>query len=109
MVLRLVAIWSDDPDRFDGQMALRGVDHMRLPFHRWLNLVQEWLLDGADKKGRDELLAQLGKPPPGVTAEAMRSTKEWDAGAQGAHFMAALAARGGAGRVSVSGNRNVAT
>lgn len=52
-------------------------------------------------------MVQLYKPPPGVRDEVIRTTREWEPGAAGADFLAQLAARGGAGRVSVSGNRNV--
>lgn len=62
----------------------------------------------ADEEGREKIDGVLQKPPPGVKAEAIRSSKEWAPGAAGADFMSQLAARGGAGRVSVTGNRNVA-
>ncbi len=67
-----------------------------------------WLTDGAEKKAIEEFDNALRKPPPGVTSEAIRDSREWAAGAAGAQFMGQLAARGGAGRVAVSGNRNVA-
>lgn len=68
-----------------------------------------WLVENADKDARKEIDQALQKPPPGVTAEAMKDSREWAPGAAGANFMAQLQARGGAGRVSVTGNRNVAT
>ncbi len=66
-------------------------------------------MEGADKEGREKIDSILQKPPPGAKSDQVRSTKEWAPGAQGDNFMAQLAARGGGGRVSVTGHRKVAT
>lgn len=60
-----------------------------------------------DKDARDNFDTQINKPPAGTPSEVIRATKEWDEGDAAADFMAQLAARGGAGRVSVTGTRGV--
>lgn len=68
-----------------------------------------WLVEGMDKEAKKKVDDVLRQPPAGVKAEAIPSSNEWAPGAAGADFLAQLAARGGAGRVAVSGNRNVAS
>jgi hypothetical protein len=106
-VQRLVGLVTSEWHLFDGQMALRGVDPIALPFDRFLNLVFAWATEGADKKSREDFVAMLMKPPPSATVEDVRRLPEWEEGAAGNDFMAQLNARRGAGRVTTQGVVNV--
>jgi hypothetical protein len=58
-VVRLFAVadayWSD----IDGSGAWKGIDPLSLSVHRFLNLIQFWLVKNADADERDRILLAI--------------------------------------------------
>jgi hypothetical protein len=51
-------------DKIDGQAALKGVDLLALPMHRFLNAIHYWMLERVENV--DVYEYNLTKPPPGT-------------------------------------------
>lgn len=84
-----------------------GLDPLKLPFDRFLNLVYGWLQEGRNEEGLAKLEHDLNLPPVEATEEEIQESPEWSNDAMAGDFMASLAARGGAGRLSVDGVRKL--
>jgi len=60
------SVWN----RFDGQMVMKNVDPLALPFDRFLNLVYAWYIDGLEEPDIAKFDAKLWIPPKGAEIPA---------------------------------------
>jgi hypothetical protein len=62
LVFSVGSIWA----RFDGQMGMRSVDPLEMPFERFLNLVYAWYTEGMDETEIAKFDAKLWMPVKGA-------------------------------------------
>jgi hypothetical protein len=74
---RLVVAAANDWALFDGDHAGRGVDPLRLPFARFLNLIYAWYMERVEDKERFKY--ELEKPIPGMMVSDRLIADELDA------------------------------
>ena len=70
MIERLVASAEANWQRLDGEMAMKNVDPLALPFERYLNLVLVWFLGDRDEAETAKFMAKLWMPPKGAPIPA---------------------------------------
>lgn len=75
----------------DGEAALKGVDPIRLPFHRFLNLIYYWAIRSMNEEKRAEFDTLLLQPPKS-RAEKPSQMEAEDEGAAFLAFQSRMAA-----------------
>ena len=88
-VLRLIAYAERYWPEIDGEAASRNADYLGLPFDRFLNAVQWWILQRV--KDPERFKADLEMP---LSGPRLRVVTEDDIEADGASFMAFASAMG---------------
>lgn len=66
---RLAITATGNWTRIDGQFTGQGIDLLRLPFSRFLNVVEYWALERMSSEDAEQWLAELDAPLPGFTGE----------------------------------------
>jgi hypothetical protein len=64
-VVRLFGVADTYWDDLDGESAWKGIDPLALSVHRFLNLVQSWLLKNADQNEREQIMLAIYAEPEG--------------------------------------------
>ena len=71
--IRLSAAAQINWTLLDGEHSGKGVNLLSLPFHRFLNVVQAWVISRLESQEEAEKwLAKLDSPIPGVTRAERR-------------------------------------
>ena len=82
MTQRLVHLAAQDWARFDGSLAVLGIDPLQLPPDRFLNAIYYWLVNGHSSDAVDKFNRRLWMPPKGVAP----TRGPWSAEAETAAF-----------------------
>lgn len=98
---KLCAFIVEHFGELDGRVSADLVDLIEYAPARCLNIVHMALVEGADTKERKKFDNELYRPPPKRAAAIKPST--WQLAAEGADFMATMAAMGGMGALSGAG------
>ena len=67
--VRLALTAAGNWTRIDGQFTGQGIDLLRLPFSRFLSVVEFWALERMSSEDAQQWLAELDLPLPGSDGE----------------------------------------